>query len=96
MGACRAYWMFKVFGINNVSILDGTFAKWKAEGFPIETGNPAWRPRNNRTEEEFEFTFNQHLVTDMNQVLSFLKENSHSIIDARAADRFTGLLKIQN
>ena len=37
--AARAYWTFKVFGHNNVSILDGGFAAWRdyAPG-NIETG----------------------------------------------------------
>ena len=39
--AARAYWTFKVFGHDNVSILDGGFAAWKA-AFPdqLESGAP--------------------------------------------------------
>jgi thiosulfate/3-mercaptopyruvate sulfurtransferase len=39
--AARVYWTFKVFGHDNVSILDGGFAAWKA-AFPdqLESGAP--------------------------------------------------------
>ncbi len=39
--AARAYWTFKVFGHENVSILDGGFAAWKA-AYPdnLESGAP--------------------------------------------------------
>lgn len=28
LSAPRAYWMLKAFGVQNVRILDGTFARW--------------------------------------------------------------------
>lgn len=37
LGAGRAYWMFRVFGLN-VKVLDGPINKWISEGRPIETG----------------------------------------------------------
>merc|ERR1711998_702996 len=39
--SARAYWTFKVFGHDNVSILDGGFAAWKA-AYPaqVEGGAP--------------------------------------------------------
>src|SRR5262245_4177824 len=36
--AARAYWTLKFTGLAKVSILDGGFAAWKAEGLPIESG----------------------------------------------------------
>ena len=45
--APRVRWTFRVFGARNVSILEGGFPAWKAEGRPVETGpeNTA-RPSN--------------------------------------------------
>lgn len=34
----RLWWMMRAFGHERVSILDGGFPKWHAEGYPIETG----------------------------------------------------------
>lgn len=36
--APRAWWMFRAFGHHRVSVLDGGFPRWCAEGFPIESG----------------------------------------------------------
>ena len=41
--AARAWWMFKVFGHDDVAVLDGGLPKWKAEGHPLEDGPPASR-----------------------------------------------------
>jgi thiosulfate/3-mercaptopyruvate sulfurtransferase len=38
MWATRFWWMLKSLGFDEVSILDGGFDKWKAEGRTIETG----------------------------------------------------------
>src|ERR1700680_2049332 len=39
--AGRAWWMLRLFGHENVALLDGGLAKWRAEGRPLETGAPA-------------------------------------------------------
>ena len=45
--APRVRWTFQVFGARNVSILEGGFPAWKAEGRPVETGpETAARPAN--------------------------------------------------
>ncbi|MGZ3310281.1 MAG: rhodanese-like domain-containing protein, partial [Xanthobacteraceae bacterium] len=36
--APRVWWTFRLFGVENVFILDGGFPKWRAEGRPIEAG----------------------------------------------------------
>ena len=36
--AARGWWMFRVFGHDNVAILNGGMAKWIAEGRPTEGG----------------------------------------------------------
>ena len=43
-GAPRVWWTFRVFGAENVFVLDGGLPKWKAEGRPLEAG-PAKRAR---------------------------------------------------
>jgi thiosulfate/3-mercaptopyruvate sulfurtransferase len=41
--AARVYWTLKTAGLRHLSILDGGFARWTAEGHPVETG-PGRRP----------------------------------------------------
>ena len=36
--APRVWWMLRAFGHDRVSILDGGFTKWCAEGYPVEYG----------------------------------------------------------
>jgi len=36
--ATRLWWMLRVFGHDNASVLDGGFQKWKAENRPVENG----------------------------------------------------------
>ena len=45
--APRVWWTFKVFGAKDVSILEGGFPAWTADGHPTEAGDPA--PRSPQT-----------------------------------------------
>jgi thiosulfate/3-mercaptopyruvate sulfurtransferase len=36
--ACRVYWMFKVYGHEKVSLLDGGLWKWTHEGHSVDSG----------------------------------------------------------
>ncbi len=38
MWATRLWWLLRAAGFDNAAVLDGGFAKWKAEGRPVETG----------------------------------------------------------
>ena len=43
--AGRAWWMLRLFGHDNVALLDGGLPRWKAEGRPLETAAPKIPPR---------------------------------------------------
>src|SRR3954449_1669809 len=43
--AGRAWWMLRLFGHENVALLDGGLPKWKAEGGARRTRDAATRPR---------------------------------------------------
>ena len=42
--AARVWWMFRVFGHEQVSVLAGGLPRWRAEGRPVEGGEPAIAP----------------------------------------------------
>src|SRR5207302_4816424 len=44
-GAPRVWWTFRLFGVEQVFILDGGLPKWKAEGRPLEAGAVERAPR---------------------------------------------------
>ena len=92
IGPCRVYWMFKVFGLPNVQVMNGTFKKWKKEALPIEKGDETWQAdKRERTEDDFNFTLNKNMVASMEQLLNLVKEDktkTETLVDARTAEKF--------
>ncbi len=82
--AARAWWMLKTFGAHYVAILDGSLQKWQAEGRPVESGKPEVRHGH------FTPYRDSKAVADKAFVTSLLGQDSHQIVDARSASRFTG------
>lgn len=83
--AARAWWMFKVFGHEDVAILDGGLPKWTAESRPLEDG-PARKPQ----ERHFTARFRSMMVRDQKNVAAALKSGTAQIADARSGTRFRG------
>lgn len=83
--AARAWWMFKVFGHDDVAVLDGGLPKWKAEERPLEDGAPA--PRQER---HFTARFQSMLVRDGDDVARAVDSGGRQIADARSPARFHG------
>ena len=95
IGACRAFWMFKVFGAANTSILNGTLSQWKQAQGAIEVEQEAWRNnRASRMSSDFDFEFNKQLVEDMNGVHNLINKQRASdgfqLIDTRKSTAFKG------
>jgi thiosulfate/3-mercaptopyruvate sulfurtransferase len=82
--AGRAWWMLRLFGHNDVAILDGGLPKWKAEGRPVDTTVPDPPPQH------FTAQFNPSLVRNKSALLDNLTTLREQIVDARAAARFDG------
>lgn len=83
--APRVWWMFRVFGHNSVSVLDGGLKNWLREGHPVteQYSKPA------RT--EFKASFNKSWVKTYEDVLNNIKTNAFQVVDARANGRFRGV-----
>ena len=82
--AARAWWSLRVFGHDDVAVLDGGLPKWLNEARPVEEGPPQAQPRH------FTARVNTFLVRDKTQLLANLKSRREQVLDARAAGRFTG------
>ncbi|HYM73457.1 MAG TPA: 3-mercaptopyruvate sulfurtransferase [Stellaceae bacterium] len=82
--AGRAWWMLRLFGHENVALLDGGLPKWQAEGRPLDTKTPAIPPRR------FTARFDPALVRDKAAVIADVASRGEQIVDARAAGRFDG------
>ena len=84
MSAARVWWMFRLFGHENVAVLNGGYPKWLAEGRPTASGaetNPA---------TTFRAEFRETLVTDLQALKTDIDSGTRVVLDARAADRFAG------
>ena len=81
MGAPRAWWMFRVFGHNNVRVLDGGLKAWGG-GLTDETIASK--------SAQFKATFHPERVVNKAQVEQAVEGGIMKILDARASDRFLG------
>jgi len=82
--AARAWWSFRAMGHDNVVVLDGGLAKWRAEGRGVESG-PAKPPPARFTAKR-----DPALVRSLDEVFSALGSGDIQIADARPAARFRG------
>ena len=83
--AGRAWWLLRLFGHDNVALLDGGLPKWKTEGRPLETASPAIPPGR-----IFTARFDPALVRGKEAIRDNIVTAAEQIVDARAAGRFEG------
>lgn len=82
--ATRAWFMLTKFGAQNVALLDGGIAKWKAEGRRCAQGVEKQRERH------FTVWSDDSHVRSKADVLGNLQSQAEQLVDARGAGRFTG------
>jgi thiosulfate/3-mercaptopyruvate sulfurtransferase len=82
--AARAWWMFRVFGHEDVAILNGGLPKWRAENRPLDSGAEMHQARH------FSSRMNHLLVRDFDQMRDNEKTRAEQVVDARSAKRFAG------
>ncbi|MET0238948.1 MAG: sulfurtransferase [Sphingobium sp.] len=82
--ASRAWWLFRLFGVKDVAILDGGLPKWLAEGRPVKSGTTATR------NQDFTISKDDATFRTTAQVAEALTSGSAQVIDARSPARFTG------
>lgn len=82
--AARVWWLFQLMGQTNIAVLDGGLPKWIADGHNVTTDKPTIRDRHMTVVQQ------KDRVKDVTQVARAAKLGDHTIIDARAADRFAG------
>jgi thiosulfate/3-mercaptopyruvate sulfurtransferase len=80
----RVWFTFRLFGADNVFILEGGLPKWKAEGRPLESG------RATHPVKTFAARKRGDVVASLARVQQALASHSAQIVDARSAERFRG------
>lgn len=82
--SARAWFVLRMNGMRDVAILDGGLAKWRAEGRPVERGQPdlaAGRPNPGSADWS--------RVRSKSDMLANLAGGAEQVVDARDAGRFT-------
>jgi thiosulfate/3-mercaptopyruvate sulfurtransferase len=80
----RVWWTFRVFGAENVFVLEGGLPKWRAEGRPLESGSVARAPKT------FQARKAPPPVASLADVQRALADPSIQVVDVRSAERFRG------
>lgn len=83
--AARAWWMIRLFGHDEVSILDGGLPKWTAEGRPSED------LPNLQRERHFTSRINNIMVREKSQLRKNIESAKEQVLDARSKGRFEGV-----
>jgi thiosulfate/3-mercaptopyruvate sulfurtransferase len=82
--AARLWWMFRVFGHDQVGVLDGGWARWTAEDRPVSTSTSEPEPAT------FTADYRPELVADKEDVDSRLDDDDACLINAlRPSDHAT-------
>jgi thiosulfate/3-mercaptopyruvate sulfurtransferase len=80
----RVWFTFRLFGAENVFILEGGLPKWQAEGRPLERGAIT------RPSTTFAVRRRDGIVAGLDQVREALASGSAQLVDARPPERFRG------
>lgn len=84
MAASRVWWMFRLFGHENVVVLNGGLPCWEVHGGTVHGG-----VREAPTPVKYKAAFRPGLVSSLEDVREATGAGS-AIVDARTAERFSG------
>ncbi|SMF04907.1 thiosulfate/3-mercaptopyruvate sulfurtransferase [Tistlia consotensis] len=82
--APRVWWTFRIYGHEDVAVLDGGLPKWLAEGRAVDD-HPVLP-----MERHFTVRMNSLLLRELEQVQANIASGREQLLDARAAERFRG------
>lgn len=82
--SARAWWMFRLFGHDDVAVLDGGLERWREEGRPLDDARVVPSPRH------FTVRQNHLLLRELDQIRHNLLDRREQVVDARSAGRFAG------
>lgn len=82
--AARAWWLFRLFGHDDVAVLDGGWGAWTASGGPVSSGPDGYPPRS------FTPLFRAGLLARRDDVVRVLADPSATVVDALPEDHYAG------
>lgn len=87
MFASRLWWLLRWLGHDAVAVLDGGLARWRAAGHAASSSTETVAPR------EFSGTPRADFAVDVHEVERAVARSDHRLLDARAPERFDGLVE---
>ncbi len=87
MWATRLWWMFRTFGHEKVSVLDGGLAKWQQEGRDIETKTSMYEKDPT---SPYTAVMNPERIASRDSVLEAIEQKGSCIINSLSSDQFRG------
>ncbi|KAJ4757837.1 Sulfurtransferase [Rhynchospora pubera] len=104
--APRLWWTFRVFGHDNIWVLDGGFPKWKSSGFEVQSSDSSSNEvsksssairaveqhykKNLASPATFKVLLRPHLIWTLDKIKQNIEDKTHQHIDARVRGRFDG------
>ena len=82
--SARAWWMFRVFGHDNVKVVDGGLTRWRKLAYPLTS------KLTTPMAKEFDAVFRPKLFADLSEMRSIQRQGNRQILDARSEDNFNG------
>ena len=83
--ACWAFWQLKIYGHEDVRIMDGGRKKWLAEGRDLSTDRPSFAAKTYKTKAP-----DSSLRAFLPDVQQAMKTHAASLVDVRSPQEFTG------
>jgi thiosulfate/3-mercaptopyruvate sulfurtransferase len=83
--AAYAFWLFKYYGHEKVSLLDGGRKKWLADGHPTTTDVPTYPATEYKVQQ-----INADLRADRDFIRARLEQGNFGLIDVRSTPEYVG------
>lgn len=83
--AAYAFWLFKYYGHEKVSLLDGGRKKWLADGHPTTTDVPTYPPTTYTVTN-----INADLRADRDFIRARLEQGTFGLVDVRSTPEYVG------
>jgi thiosulfate/3-mercaptopyruvate sulfurtransferase len=84
MWATRLWWLLRYFGFDEVSVLDGGLAHWRALGLPVEVGPVETAPA------QFTPRVRRELLALREEVIAVTRDGGSCLLNALAPEIFRG------
>jgi len=81
----RVFWLFRIMGFYNITVLNGGFKAWKENSYPLANKRDDIRSKGN-----FIANYSPEFFTSESDIRKAISNKEVSIIDARAENRFLG------